>query len=73
MAKAKTFSDSHLKKDVTHGIVAFGGGVLVAGVAFILAPIGVKHFRYRLSLLSSFVVRYVSSYLIDTLIYMAEK
>jgi ZIP family zinc transporter len=31
------------KRELVHGIVAFGGGILVAAVAFALAPEGVKY------------------------------
>lgn len=37
-ARLEVFPDSELKNEVAHGIVALGGGVLVAAVAFVLAP-----------------------------------
>lgn len=37
-ARLEVFPDSELKNEVSHGIVALGGGVLVAAVAFVLAP-----------------------------------
>jgi ZIP family zinc transporter len=37
-ARLEAFPDSQLKNEISHGIVALGGGVLVAAVAFVLAP-----------------------------------
>lgn len=34
--------ESHLKREITHGVIAFGGGILVASVAFALTPEGIK-------------------------------
>jgi len=34
LARVKTFPESELGGEISHGIVAFGGGVLVAAVAF---------------------------------------
>ena len=42
LASIDRFPDSELKRSVLHGIVAFGGGVLIAAVAFVLVPQGIK-------------------------------
>ncbi|MGJ3241938.1 MAG: ZIP family metal transporter [Opitutales bacterium] len=42
-AHAETFPDSKLKQDILFGIVAFGGGILMAAVAFALLPQGKNH------------------------------
>ncbi|WP_189607266.1 ZIP family metal transporter [Saccharospirillum salsuginis] len=34
--------ETRLKREITHGIIAFGGGILVASVAFALTPEGIK-------------------------------
>ncbi len=41
-ARLEKLPESELKARVVHGIVAFGGGVLVAAVAFVLAPRGLQ-------------------------------
>lgn len=41
LARVKTFPESALGGEISHGIVAFGGGVLVAAVAFVLTPRGI--------------------------------
>ena len=46
LARLKVIPRGELGREISHGIVAFGGGVLVAAVAFVLAPRGVQ----RLSL-----------------------
>jgi ZIP family zinc transporter len=42
LARLERIPESELKAEVIHGIVAFGGGVLVAAVAFVLAPTGLN-------------------------------
>jgi len=42
LARANIFPQSDLGREISHGIVAFGGGVLVAAVAFVLAPKGIE-------------------------------
>ena len=42
LARLERFGESELKAEIVHGLVAFGGGVLVAAVAFVLAPAGLK-------------------------------
>jgi ZIP family zinc transporter len=42
-ARFEHIPESTGKREIIHGIVAFGGGVLVAGVAFALAPEGIAN------------------------------
>lgn len=41
LAKLRVIPDSVLGREISHGIIAFGGGVLIAAVAFVLAPQGI--------------------------------
>lgn len=41
-ARLERFGEGELKAEIVHGLVAFGGGILVAAVAFVLAPAGLK-------------------------------
>lgn len=40
-AKTERFTETETKREIIHGIVAFGGGILIAAVAFSLAPEGI--------------------------------
>jgi ZIP family zinc transporter len=42
LAKLNILPESELGREVSHGIVAFGGGVLVAAVAFVLTPSAIE-------------------------------
>ncbi len=42
LAKAEGTADTEGKQELIHGVVAFGGGILVAAVAFALAPEGLS-------------------------------
>lgn len=42
LAKLKVLPENDLGREFSHGVIAFGGGVLVAAVAFVLAPRGVQ-------------------------------
>lgn len=42
-SKLENFREQKLKQDLIHGIVALGGGILLAAVAFALAPAGMNH------------------------------
>jgi ZIP family zinc transporter len=42
LAKLKVLPQNELGKEISHGVIAFGGGVLVAAVAFVLAPKGIQ-------------------------------
>ena len=42
VARLERSPEGQLKAEITHGLVAFGGGVLVAAVAFVLAPAGLR-------------------------------
>ncbi len=42
LARLNLFPRGELHDEVSHGVVAFGGGVLVAAVAFVLAPKGIE-------------------------------
>ena len=42
LAKLKVLPKNELGREISHGIVAFGGGVVVAAVAFVLAPKGIQ-------------------------------
>lgn len=41
-AWAEHLRPGHLRQDLLHGVVAFGGGILVAAVALVLVPEGVQ-------------------------------
>ncbi|MGD9116481.1 MAG: divalent cation transporter [Dehalococcoidia bacterium] len=43
LARLKLVPDSPVGREISHGVIAFGGGVLVAAVAFVLAPKGIEH------------------------------
>lgn len=43
IARFEGSSETELKRELTHGIVAFGGGILIAAVAFTLAPKGIEY------------------------------
>ena len=42
IASADKSKETELKRELRHGIVAFGGGILIAAVAFTLAPKGIE-------------------------------
>lgn len=42
LARHENFPESEGKREFVHGMVAFGGGILVAAVAFALVPEGLK-------------------------------
>lgn len=42
LSRLDKFPDSEVKEEIRHMIVAFGGGVLVAAVAFVLTPRGIE-------------------------------
>jgi len=42
LAKAEGTAEAEGKRELIHGLVAFGGGILVAAVAFVLAPEGIS-------------------------------
>jgi ZIP family zinc transporter len=42
LAKLKILPDNELGRDISHGVIAFGGGVLVAAVALVLVPKGME-------------------------------
>ncbi|MDD3275751.1 MAG: hypothetical protein PHP93_01730 [Kiritimatiellales bacterium] len=44
LARLENFHESLLKKEIIRGIIAFGGGLLVAAVAFALVPHGIETF-----------------------------
>lgn len=52
MARRIPLGDGHFAKDVYHGVLAFGGGVLFAAVALVLVPDGVEHLRLGWSVLA---------------------
>lgn len=43
IAKFEGSAETELKQELTHGVVAFGGGILIAAVAFTLAPKGIEY------------------------------
>jgi ZIP family zinc transporter len=43
MAKWEGSAETEGKREFVHGVVAFGGGILVAAVAFALTPMGMEH------------------------------
>jgi ZIP family zinc transporter len=43
IARYEGSAESAGKRELIHGVVAFGGGILVAAVAFALVPAGMKH------------------------------
>jgi ZIP family zinc transporter len=42
LAKVEGTPETEAKREIVHGVVAFGGGILVAAVAFALTPEGIK-------------------------------
>lgn len=42
LAKVESIDESELKNEITHAVTAFGGGILMAAVAFTLAPKGLE-------------------------------
>ncbi|MFC2069162.1 ZIP family metal transporter [Chloroflexota bacterium] len=42
LAKLKIIPENELGREISHGVIAFGGGVLVAAVAFVLTPKGIQ-------------------------------
>jgi ZIP family zinc transporter len=42
LAKLKVLPNNELGREISHSVIAFGGGVLVAAVAFVLAPKGIQ-------------------------------
>lgn len=42
LAKLEVLPKNELGREISHGVIAFGGGVLVAAVAFVLAPKGIQ-------------------------------
>jgi ZIP family zinc transporter len=42
LARLKLVPDSPLGREISHGVIAFGGGVLVSAVALVLAPRGIQ-------------------------------
>lgn len=42
LAKLRVLPKNELGREISHGVIAFGGGVLVAAVAFVLAPKGIQ-------------------------------
>ncbi|HKL14439.1 MAG TPA: ZIP family metal transporter [Balneolaceae bacterium] len=55
IAKFEGSAETELKRELTHGIAAFGGGILIAAVAFTLAPKGIEYLSTG-GLVISFVV-----------------
>ena len=55
VARVELFPDSELRQEISHGIVAFGGGVLVAAVAFVLAPTGIEALSLPLLIIAFFL------------------
>jgi ZIP family zinc transporter len=45
LAKIEGSAEAEGKREIIHGIVAFGGGILVAAVAFALVPEGMASSR----------------------------
>lgn len=43
LANIRSESDSWLDNELKHGVIAFGGGALLAAVALILVPQGIEH------------------------------
>lgn len=67
LARANLLPRNELGEEISHGLVAFGGGVLVAAVAFVLAPKGLELLPLPLLTLA-FVGGVVSVFLLDRLI-----
>lgn len=42
IAGLERFRETRLKREIIHGVIAFGGGILLASVAFALTPEGIK-------------------------------
>jgi ZIP family zinc transporter len=67
LARLKLAPDSPLGREISHGVIAFGGGVLVAAVAFVLAPRGIELLSLPV-LISVFLLGVISFLFLDRLI-----
>ena len=67
LAKLKVIPDNELGREISHGVIAFGGGVLVAAVAFVLVPKGIQTLSLPL-LTSVFFLGVVSFLFLDRFI-----
>lgn len=67
LAKLKVIPKNDLGKEISHGIVAFGGGLLIAAVAFVLAPKGIQILSLPL-LIPAFLLGVVSFLFLDKFI-----
>jgi len=52
ISSIENFPESEIKEDILHGIVAFGGGLLVAAIALVLAPPGISKLSVPVMLLT---------------------
>ena len=41
IARIESSAETETKREIIHGVIAFGGGILVAAVAFALTPVGI--------------------------------
>jgi ZIP family zinc transporter len=67
LARLKLVPDSPLGREISHGVIAFGGGVLVAAVAFVLAPKGIELLSLH-TLIPVFLLGVVSFLFLDRFI-----
>jgi zinc transporter, ZIP family len=64
IARFEHIKPDWLEDEFRHSVIAFGGGVLIAAVAFVLVPDGTKHVGTAVALLA-FAVGGVTFYLVD--------
>ena len=64
IASIEKFPEGEVKDDILHGIVAFGGGLLVAAIAFVLVPPGVRELSIS-AMLFTFLLGAVVFFVID--------
>lgn len=67
IAKFDKSNESELKQELLHGIAAFGGGILIAAVAFTLAPKSIETLS-ALGLIGSFLMGGILFCLLDFII-----
>lgn len=64
LGKLENFPPSKLKNELLHSIVAFGGGILIAAVALVLVPEGLKKLSLT-PIITIFVAGAISFFLLD--------
>ena len=64
LARLRVLPASELGSEISHAVIAFGGGVLVAAVAFVLAPKGIETLSLP-ALIFAFLLGAISALFLD--------